>query len=207
MRQVRYIPSTLFGWDPSADKLEGTEVYGTPPADGVDLVSTAAWAIAFSQDDFETFKVESADDPTTYQQEYNKATLIGRSMNTEALLADNTKIEEKDGAGVYHNTWKRVRHIPASTAGWDLANDKLKGDETFGTEDVDSSAWAIAFSSIDFIKFKVESGDGSYKVEYFKNQVLEKLGVADTDGNIAIEPFLIDNTQIAAKGGANVYIS
>lgn len=80
-------------------------------------------------------------------------------MNTEALLADKARITSLGGASVYINTWKRVRHIPSSLQGWDLAADNLAGTETYGTENVDSSAWAIDFSSLNYIKFKVESGD------------------------------------------------
>ena len=162
--------------------------------------ATAAWAIAFDTDDFETFLVESEDTVKTYSQEYSKANLIGKSMNSETLLANNARITELGGASVYINTWKRVRHIPASLSGWELATHQLAGTEAFGTEDVDSAAWAIAFTSLNYIyiKFKVESGDGSYQVEYFKNDLL---------GDIDADIFLSDTAEISSKGGANVYIS
>ena len=55
-------------------------------------------------------------------------------------------------------------------AGWDIATFKLGGGSptVLGSEGVESSTWSINYSSLTYIKYKVESVDGTYSAEYFK---------------------------------------
>ena len=67
--------------------------------------------------------------------------------------------------------WKLVRHIPASGDGWDPVTDLLSGTEFYGTPTDNASAWAVKFDEIYFDKYKIESADKSYVVEYAKEDL------------------------------------
>jgi hypothetical protein len=64
--------------------------------------------------------------------------------------------------------WKLVRHIPANCIGWDPEKDPLSGKEAYGNPTDNSSAWAVKFDEIYFDKYKIESVDKSYIIEYSK---------------------------------------